>query len=279
MKREYFGAAKIRHLRVLCVLVAVWSLNTAAFAQVEEASPSAINFQVLQTRRIPLGNRSIIFNRVEPPVLPPRPAVAAPQVVAPTGEELSALEELQAKYARKKREALFISATVFNNTVTELYWTHNGRQCHAFSNINFNYFAGMVEFETDDIVCWLLMAVVNNQVATGDEANQAAATPVQETKQIPALSEFSQTRSEYFVVEDQGGPLPDEALLGIEALHVYFDVNRARIIEEAAQRELAQAAREQWLKDHPPVPKDTIINFWPVKSRVYGNAPQTGGSK
>jgi hypothetical protein len=155
MQREHLGAAKIRHLKLLrvLVLVAVLSLNTAAFAQVEEASPPVINFQVLQTRRIPVGNRSIIFNRVEPPALPPRPAVVVPQVAAPTGEELNALEESQAKYARKKREALFISATVFNNTVTELYWTHHGRQCHAFSNINFNYFAGLVEFETDDIVC------------------------------------------------------------------------------------------------------------------------------
>jgi hypothetical protein len=116
-------------------------------------------------------------------------------------------------------------------------------------------------------------------MATGDEANQTAAAPVPGTQQIPALPEFSQTRSEYFVVEDQGGPLPDEALLGLEALHVYFDAHRARIIEEAARREAAQAAREQWLKDHPPVPKDTVINFWPIRSRVYGNTKNQEGQK
>ena len=239
--------------------------------------PPLLEMRVLQTRRVSLGDRSIIFNRVQPPVLRPQPEVPVLPLAVPTEEERQALEALQAKYAQKKRVALFISATVFNNAVTELYWTHNGRQCRAFSNINFNYFAGMAELETDDTVCWLLMAVVNNQVAPDD--SQTAASRAQGDKQVPALSEFSQTRSEYIVVEDQGGPLPDEALVGIEALHGYFDANRARIIEEAAKREAAQAAREQWLKDHPPVPKDTVINFWPIKSRVYGNAPEVGESK
>jgi hypothetical protein len=39
--------------------------------------------------------------------------------------------------------------------------------------------------------------------------------------------------------------------------------------DEEARRQAAQAERKQWLRDHPPLPKDTVINFWPVKSRRY----------
>jgi len=264
-----------------CALVLIHS--SVSFGQ--EATPEQapkLQFRVLQTRRISLGNRSVIFNRVAPPVLPKKPLVSAPLVATPTAGELKALEEMQAKQVQKKQEALFISATVFNNAVTELYWTYDGRQCHAFSNINFNYFGGVTEFEANDTVYWLLMAIMNDQVASGDatkQAGAAAATPARQAKEIPALSEFSPRRSEYLVVEGEGEPLPDEAFAGIEALHVYFDANRPRLIEESVKRDAAQLAQEQWLKDHPPVPKDTVINFWPIKSRVYGNAPQAEEKK
>ncbi len=251
----------------------------AGYAQ-EVSKPSAApEMRVLQTRRVPLGNRSIIFNRVQPPVIAEKPQAPAPVALKPTEEERRVMEESAKSYARKRHESLFLTATVVDGPVTELYWTYSGRQCRAFSNIDFNYFAGMAEFETEDTVCWLLMAVVSNQsagVQSGDTAKNVAAMG---GAKLPPLPEFSKTRSEYFVVEDQGGPLPDEAVVGIEALHVYFDANRARIIEESKKREAARIAQEQWLKEHPPVPKNTVINFWPIKSRVYGDAPKAGGAK
>lgn len=41
-----------------------------------------------------------------------------------------------------------------------------------------------------------------------------------------------------------------------------------------AEREAAWAAHEQWLKDNPPQPKDTIIQFFPIRSRLHVNATE-----
>lgn len=82
-------------------------------------------------------------------------------------------------------------------------------------------------------------------------------------KEIPLPESFSKTRSEYVVAEDETHPAPGaEDLNALDALHVYYDANRQRLAEEYAKREAENAARAQWLKEHPPIPKDTIINYW-----------------
>lgn len=231
-----------------------------------------LQLKVLDTRRISLGDHAVIFHRVEPPVAAAKPLAPPSLAAAPTAQEIQALETLSARTAQKPREALFVTATVFNNSVTELRWTYEGRSCRAFSNINFNYFAGITDFESSDKAYFLMAAIMNQQLPAGDETSHR-------TGQIPKLSEFSPTRSELLIEEDENDAFPDEAFAAVEALHVYFDADRQTLIDESSQREAARIAREQWLRDHPPVPQDTVINYWPVKSRLHGASTDQGDRK
>lgn len=225
------------------------------------ATPPPINFQILQTSSINLGNRSAIYNLVAPPVLPPPPAPAPPPPPL-TAEEIQALEA----QPQKKSVVLFLSATVFNRQVTQLRWSDENGLHTAFSNIDFNYFSGPSGFETTATSYFLFMGLGNQ---TREEAGASSV-------QVPPLSQFSATASQYSVVENSTNPPTAESLKALDDMHTYFDANRQQMIDSYNKRVTDQAARAQWLLDHPPVPHDTVINFWPVKSTNYPAASQGG---
>ena len=80
---------------------------------------------------------------------------------------------------------------------------------------------------------------------------------------------MSPTGSDFVVVSTNDTAPPDAALAPIHALHDYFDANRAAILAAHA----SQVAQAQTSKSHPTAtPKNTVINYWPIKSQVYGGA-------
>ena len=106
--------------------------------------------------------------------------------------------------------------------------------------------------------------------------NQPAAEVGEFGKQIPALEAFSRTRSEYAVLEEDARTLPaEEKLKALDALHGYFDANRQKLTEDYAARETARVGRERWLREHPPVKQDIVINYW----RKPSEAPKTEAGK
>jgi hypothetical protein len=76
------------------------------------------------------------------------------------------------------------------------------------------------------------------------------------------MENFNPTRSEYLLATNQKGEPTEQQLAALDALHRYFDENKARLVDEYSRRKAANEERERWLKEHPPVPKDTVINFW-----------------
>ena len=215
---------------------------------VVEPKQSRIRFQTIESRRVKTGGRSVVMNRVAPPILPEAPKPPSAQ----TAEEIAAAEAAEVQQAPQKRhEVLFLSATVYDRKVTELRWSVDGKQRSAFSNVDFNYFTGISQIETADANFSLIFALDNQN------AEQREATD------LPALERFSLARAEYFMKEHQGAPvLADEKLAALDALHVYFDANKQRLIADAAKRQAALAEKERQLKEHPPAPKNTVINFW-----------------
>ncbi len=219
-------------------------------AELNSATPP-IKFQVLQSRKIDLGNRFLIFNRVVPPILPEPPAPPPP-----TAEQIAAVESAAVlRPPVKKRETMFLFATVYDRKVTEIRWFGGDYEHRVFSNIDLNLFAGACDIETADTTYFLMLAVGN---ATTEQGG-----PKRIRKQVPPPESFSKIRSEYIVAEDETHPAPGaQELQGLDALHVYYDANRQRLTEEHVKREAEDAARAQWIEEHPPVPKDTVINFW-----------------
>ena len=264
------------HLASFAVVSIMASPCPSVVAQTDNAmNPErpAIKFQVLQSRKIDLGNHSLIINRVVPPVLPELPPAPAPR----SAEQIAAARAAAAlRRPAKKRVNLFLSATVYDRKVTEIRWSGGSHEHRVFSNIDFNLFGGACDLETADTIYSLMLAVGNETAEQVERFNRHAAEhglPTRLRKQIPSLETFSQTRSEYVVAEDETHATPSgEELKALDALHVFYDANRQQLADEYAKREAARIAREQWLKEHPPKPKDTVINYWigPLPPRSDG---------
>ena len=221
------------------------------------AAQPALQFQVLKTRRIQVGDHSLYLNRVAPPVLPAAPSSPLPP---------SAEETVKASEPRQKSEVLFLATTVYDRKVTALRWWGETGERRVFSNIDFNLLCGAGSIETPETIYTLMLAVGNEPAEEG--GGSAKKTAVKDWaarfgKAIPAPETFSKTRSEYFVAEDETHAAPsEEELSALDALHVYFDANQPRLADEYVKREATQAEQARLLKEHPPVPRDIIVNYW-----------------
>ena len=262
-----------RRLLTLSVLL----LAIPAVAQQNSAPTSAqpaLDLKVLESVEVKFPDHSIFYQRVAPPAAP---ALRTP-VSTPVPQVLSLAESAAAEArAAKKSAVLMLSATVYDRQVTELRWQAGGRQYRAWSNIDFSYFAGKGEIETTDCVYFLIMGLGHetresvaewNRFAPEWERLAAAEGLVGQwaTKAVPDLAKFPAGRSTYLLT---GEAPADDSLAALDALHRYFDAHRLQLIANYGKREVQRTAREQWLKEHPSVPQDTIINFWPKKSRNY----------
>lgn len=235
--------------------------NTTA---AKPAEPAPVQFEIIESRKIDLGNRSAIYNRVAPPLLPAKPPSEPPPVPPSlTAEQLLALEQSQP--APKKNVALFFSATVYDREITQLTWADERGFHRAFSNLDFNYF-GRPMFETADTSYFMMMGLVNQ---TRDRA-------VASNVQLPGLAQFSRTLSQYIVVQDDAKPPTEQSLKWLDDLHNYFDANKQQMIDGYNKSVADQIARQQWLKEHPPVPQNTVINFWRVNSTDDTTAAKGG---
>ena len=182
-------------------------------------------------------------------------------------------EEADRQRERDKKEHYFlsISATVFAHQITELRWQcEGGEQVHAYSNLDFTHLAGIGSFETADAVYSLVMAV-------GDESSQGE-VKAQRMKALPRLDQFPKGYTSYLLDAKADTSEAQKACEAMDALHAYYDANREQLTQAHQQRETARAIRERWHKEHPPVPKDTVIHFW-RKTPTAPGTPSKGGAK
>ncbi len=283
-----------------------WLPLLSGVAQEESAArPKAppVSFRVLESQEIDLGNRSLIYNRVAPPVLAESPPPPPPKEPVYSPKKL----EIMRRREKKAYGLLFVSATVYDRQVTDLRWSVTGRnEVHAHSNIDFNLLAGMTEIETDDAVYLLLIAVGNETRQSVAEWNRSVdldGWPVEMKTILPELRQFPAGRSTYMVVPDdrramakawrkfarkQGFPeedweisVPEPAAenkeadaridthAAMDALLSYYDAHRPKLAREYEKRQADTEIRARWLKENPPLAKDTVINFWPKRSTNY----------
>ena len=271
------------HWPLAIIAAAAFALVFPAGMPAEEAPAGADTkltrpLRVLDGVEVKFPDRSIFYRRVAPPAVP----LAQPPVPVVAARSLSPAELAAAEArARKKSAVLLLSATVYDRRVTELHWQAGDRRCAAWSSIDFNVLAGHGEIETEDTVYWLIMGLGNetresvadwNRFAPEWErlAEEQGLGERWELKTVPDLAKFPAGRSTYLL---SGEAPADGSLAALDALHRYYDANLVQLTADYAKREAERAARAQWLKEHPPVPKDTVINFWPKKSRYY---PTTG---
>jgi hypothetical protein len=119
--------------------------------------------RVVESREIDLGDRSLIFNRVEPPVLKPQPEPASTPVAAPSqpsAEELQWMRERESK----PDVFMFLSCTVYDRAVTEVRWQREDGQYVVWSSIDFNHLRGLLDFETTDARYSVFLGIGNESI-------------------------------------------------------------------------------------------------------------------
>lgn len=243
-----------------------FSPGAASAGDAAGASPIPVpRRQVLDRVKIDSGLNPIIYDRVVPPsfsapAVPPKPD-AVPQRGQPAPAE------------EKQSVVLFLFATVYDHEFTVLRWSWEGREYQAVSNMDFNYLTGLGMIETEDRVFSLLMGLANESREQFQARRQTALQqgwPAEALQRLPSPPPAAVPRPAYWLVSpDPAVPVASGALAGIDALHRYFEANKAALIAAFERWQAEQAARELEAPAAPPPPKETVIQFWPVKSRVY----------
>jgi hypothetical protein len=252
---------------------------TSGFTEPAKQEPEPPSFKVLDSQEVDLGSRSIIYNRVETPLLKPQPATAE-RAAAPATEHVPTPAELEEsrRWEALKYVGLYLSCTVYDGRWTEVRFRHEDTDIIFWSTINFNYLSQLFDLLTEHTYYSLMVMVNDSTLKELDQQNaelrlsgQAAlkTTPPASLLKLNARMQKSAWRI------TSKAPVPPEAQLAIEDLHAHFDANRQALMDAYAARQSAQIAHEKWLKDNPPQPQDTVIQFFPIQSDHSPTEAQT----
>jgi hypothetical protein len=178
-------------------------------------------------------------------------------------------EQQQAELLREQKECKSVGfeARVYDHRVTEISWGNQG-QYRVYSNIDFRQFGSLLEVETDTTVYILFYFLFSfDQVATWDPETAS---------RLPADGAFTLGSFSYIVDTTCTPPLAED-LAWLDKIHQIYNANSTQLAADYKKRVAEQEALDQWNKAHPPLPKDTVINFWPIKGSAY--LPSTSGTK
>ncbi|MEM8867509.1 MAG: hypothetical protein AAGC73_04505 [Verrucomicrobiota bacterium] len=219
--------------------------------------------EILETSVADLGNKMVIFNRVKATV------VNSDTTSEPVEANIPPVPELPTpELASKEVVSLALSGTVYDESISELWWDYEGVRYRIFTNANFLYFSGVGEIEDATTRYSLLMLVIGR--STSGEPSVAEDAPWR-----PLLSDFTEGQLEYYLM-DWGDLLePDpKALAMIETLLLYYAENSAKMKIAYENAQTIREAREAYLEANPPKKRDTIINFRPTGKSVSANSTQ-----
>lgn len=283
LRRQTLSLGSAVFLGVLPALV--WSQSEPPTPAPTPDPLAGVPVQVLDQQQVTIGTHTITYNRIMPPVFPsatPTPAPRATPITKPTNRTPQAVptrktasraprtraqkmtlssQDDAAGDGEKPYKMLLLSATVYDHQFTEVRWPDGTEPAlRAYVNIDFCYFTTVANLETADTVYDLMFAWGNDTVDSLTQAGQ----------QYPDLSSVPAGRAGYQVFAGDPGTHPD-AIAALNALCAYYDANSAQMIATYHQQQADNAARAQWLQAHPPVPPDTVINYWPARNSVFLN--------
>ena len=163
---------------------------------------------------------------------------------------------------------------MYDRRLTEIRWFSGATNLRVLSNIDFNHLSGLGSFESRDTVYLWILGLGNEESAVFAGGDNAKERVLAEAKlRLPDLTANPMARSSYLIVEGNAAENP-AAVAALNALHEHYDANRLRIIGEYQQQQADNTEHARQLREHPPVQKDTVINFWPKKNSIYLNSKE-----
>lgn len=222
-------------------------------------------FKVLDSQEVDFGNRKIIYNLVETPLLKPEPIKLAPAPVEPVPLTAQEQEELR-KWEAKFQYSAFLGVTVYDGQFSEVRWWDDGQEYVVWSNINFLHFAPFGDLETDTAYYWVMLSGWETTTAEVKAMNAAAQSKEELTPLPPAtLPPLGKAGPKWMAA----GPLSEIAKRAMNDFHEYYRLHGPEMAADYTRREEEARAYEEWLKAHPPIPQDTVVNFFPIRSTAF----------
>lgn len=203
---------------------------------------------------VDLGSHKVTYIRVTPPqLLTP----VDEQTVPASPQAPSSAEEQQSA-----RPCIELSVTgivyVGPPAVTELTWWEEGRFFRAWSNVDFRLLAQPRVLETEEqIISWTPI------ISDGAEDD----LPLANSPAGLALFTTDETAPEFFFQGTEADMASTSATLaGLDYLHAYYQIHRARLAEDYTINEKEAAAKQARLAAEKAAPRmDEKVYFWKIE--------------
>jgi hypothetical protein len=234
----------------------------------ELESMSATESRIVQKQRY-----NVTINRVVPPQLKVAP------VPTPLDKQISRTwteEEWAAMIAAQpEHQSISLAVTVFGDEYSKILWREPREkderrkapeEFEIWTNVNLNYLRPISSFDRDNIV-YSYMGFTST-ITREDEAWLRAYAKERgydyESRWQSPPVRFIDGKAEYVVVEAEERRIPPELYEQMDALFSHYLENEDKLKAEFQRSEVLRKARETYLKENPPEPKDVIINHWPI---------------
>ena len=222
--------------------------------------------RILDSQEVDFGDHTITYNLIETPTLKSQPTLeAVPQEVKEpilTAEELAEAR----RWESLRYECLGGSVTVLHGVGSEFrIWTPEG-EVVALSSIDFNFLQCFWDFERDGVYYSTLFSASDYSPEAFAEAKLADPKWAAQFGEFPKVSSGI---SHFLVVSAPKSAAGENAIQALEDLHAYFDENRTQLQAAYEESEKARLAQEKWVRENPPVRKNTTFNFFPIRSSTH----------
>jgi hypothetical protein len=237
--------------------------------QAQETVPKQgikMQFEVEKTRTVPISEegRKFIIQLVKPPLLSSAPAEvkAAPPVDPVLADQRRAYWR---SIAPLETRLLSINAIVYENGISFLSWGQVNKkgeweQFEAWSATDFSSLYMVPDFEIGRTRYMLFTSVMK---ATAKLASR---------RPLPGPLAYNKDNNGYVVVK--GDAKDAKTLAPITAIHDLYKTEGAQYARDWNELLARSEAETAWSKANPPPPQDTVVQFWPSKSRRHATAPE-----
>lgn len=185
--------------------------------------------------------------------------------------------------AQPEHQSISLSVTVFSDEYSKILWreprekderSKAPEEFEIWTNVNLNYLKPISSFEWDKgRIVYSYMGFTTTITRQAEARRRAYAKKrghdYESRWQSPPVR-FTKDKAEYVVVEAEERRIPPELYEQMDALFTHYLENEERFKAEFLRNEALSKAREAYLKENPPQPKDVIINHWPISE---GGAP------
>jgi hypothetical protein len=215
---------------------------------------------VLESKSIQQGGRTITVREIKPIALPPPPP--PPEPLTPEAEAVFRARVAAYRESHPRTKMAFISATVFRSkdspprTLVRC-WPEGKRQTITYwSSADFGLISGIHGFaDATGATHSMLMGWGYTDLESMSDMRAARL----KAYGVTSPPTFPEGKASFEII---GEPLAAEDLAPIQALHDLYNSEHARLKSAFEGRERARLEREAYLKANPPQPKDIILNYW-----------------